>query len=221
MAVLGSNTLNHSDNLLIQRAGSTKLTVTSTGTEVTGIITASSFHVPNATSGTAISPSLYTFSLAATADPIGPSVADVFATPSSLSLEASSVYKITAFVVFLKTIAGTATWRQLFSAATAVLEGYQYVTPVTGMTASTAAAYTPIQQYFYMRGVATHVWDPSVTNLTASTLHLYRLDATVGTNAAVNWRLRFNQSGAGTITVQAGSYYTIEKLGASTGTFVA
>lgn len=43
MAVLGSNTLNHSDNLLIQRAGSTKLTVTSTGTTVDGDVNATTF----------------------------------------------------------------------------------------------------------------------------------------------------------------------------------
>jgi hypothetical protein len=40
MAELGSNNLNHSDNLLIQRAGQTKITATSTGMVVTGSATA-------------------------------------------------------------------------------------------------------------------------------------------------------------------------------------
>ena len=38
MAVLGSNTLNHSADLALQRAGSTKLTLTSTGVTVTGVL---------------------------------------------------------------------------------------------------------------------------------------------------------------------------------------
>jgi hypothetical protein len=40
MAVLGSNTLNHSADLLLQRAGATKVTVTSTGISITGTMTA-------------------------------------------------------------------------------------------------------------------------------------------------------------------------------------
>jgi hypothetical protein len=40
MAVLGSNTLNHSANLLIQNAGNTKLTVTTTGITVAGTMAA-------------------------------------------------------------------------------------------------------------------------------------------------------------------------------------
>ena len=43
MAVLGSNTLNHTDNLLIQRDASTKINVTNTGVVVTGIVTATTF----------------------------------------------------------------------------------------------------------------------------------------------------------------------------------
>jgi hypothetical protein len=41
MAVLGSNTLNHSADLLIQRAGTTRITVTSAGITVGGTLNAS------------------------------------------------------------------------------------------------------------------------------------------------------------------------------------
>ena len=51
MADLGSNTLNHTDNLLIQRNASTKINVTNTGVVVTGIVTATTFD--GALTGTA------------------------------------------------------------------------------------------------------------------------------------------------------------------------
>jgi hypothetical protein len=43
---------------------------------------------------------------------------------------------------------------------------------------------------------------------------------TVVTSAATNWRLQLTQS-AGTATPLTGSYYKIEKISSSTGTFVA
>jgi len=178
------------------------------------------YHTPNSTSGRAYIPPVYTFRLTDNGSPIGPSNNDVFVTPSSLSLEASSVYKISAFVYFLKTTAGTATWRQFFSNAPTIADGYHYHTPVTGMTAATSVAYTQIQQFFYNQGDTAFAWNPSATNLTTGVNHFYRLEMTVLTNAATNWRLRSTQS-AGTITPLAGSYYRIEKVGPSTGSFVA
>jgi len=180
------------------------------------------YHTPNSTSGRAYIPPVYTFRLTDNISPIGPSNNDVFVTPSSLSLEASSVYKISAFVYFSKTTAGTVTWRQFFSNAPTIADGYHYHTPVTGMTAATSVAYTQIQQFFYNQGDTAFAWNPSATNLTTGVgvNHFYRLEMTVLTNAATNWRLRSSQS-AGTITPLAGSYYRIEKVGPPTGTFVA
>jgi hypothetical protein len=56
--------------------------------------------------------------------------------------------------------------------------------------------------------------------LTTAVNHFYRLDMTVLTNAATNWRLRLTQS-AGTATPLAGSFYTIEKVGPSTGIYAS
>jgi hypothetical protein len=178
------------------------------------------YQTPNTTSGRASIPPVYSFRRTTNGAAIGNAIADFFTTPSSLSLEASSAYKISCFAYFTKTTAGTATWTQLFSSAPTIADGFHYVTPVTGMTATTAATYTQIQQYFYHQGATTFAWNPSVTNLTTAVNHFYRLEMTVVTNAATNWRLRLTQS-AGTATPLAGSYYTIQKISTSTGTFAA
>jgi DNA-binding beta-propeller fold protein YncE len=178
------------------------------------------YSTPSATSGRASIPPVYTFRRTTNGAAIGSAIADFFTTPSSLSLEASSAYRISCFAYFTKTTAGTATWTQLFSNAPTIVDGVHYVTPVTGMTAATSATYTQIQQYFYEQGSATFAWNPSATNLTTGVNHFYRLDMTVVTNAATNWRLRLTQ-GAGTATPLAGSFYTVRQISTSTGTFAA
>ena len=178
------------------------------------------YHTPNSTSGRASIPPVYTFRRTTAGANIGPTIADFFTTPSSLSLEASSLYRITCFAFFTKNTAGTATWTQTFSSAPTIVDGTHYATPVTGMTAATSASYTNLSQNFYEQGSATYAWNPSGTNLTTAVNHFYRLDMNVLTNAATNWRLRLTQTG-GTATPLAGSYYTIQKISTSTGTFVA
>ena len=177
------------------------------------------YQTPNSTSGRAYIPPVYTFRRTTNGAVIS-SISDFFTTPSSLSLEANSVYKITCFAYFLKTTAGTATWTQVFSSAPIIAEGYHYTSPVTGLNFASSTSYTQIEQYFYQQGAASFAWNPSGTNLTTTVNHFYRVDMTVLTNAATNWRLRLSQS-AGTVTPLAGSYYTIQKISTSTGTFVA
>jgi hypothetical protein len=113
------------------------------------------YQTPNSTSGRAYVPPVYSFRRTTDGSAIGNAIADFFTTPSSLSLEASSVYKITCFAYFTKNAvdeidntAGTATWTQLFSSAPTIVDGVHYVTPVTGMTAATSATYTQIQHVF-------------------------------------------------------------------------
>ena len=177
------------------------------------------YHTPTATSGRAYVPPVYTFRRTTSGGNIGAAIADFFTTPSSLSLEAASVYKITCFAYFTKNTAGTATWTQTFSAAPTIAEGYHWVTPVTGMTAIASASFTQLEQYFYHQLTATFAWNPSATNLTTGVNHFYRLNMTVLTSGTTTWRLRLTQGG-GTATPLAGSFYTIEKVGSSTGTFV-
>jgi len=178
------------------------------------------YGTENATSGRGHIPTIQTFRVTANETAFGAAIADVFTSPSSVSLEATSVYIIRCWVYFTKNTAGTATWTQTFSSAPTIVNGYQYVTPVTGMTAATAAAYTQIEQYFYDQGAATWAWNPSATSLTTAVNHMYMLQMWVTTNAATNWRLRLTQS-AGTATVLAGSFYTVEKISISSGAFAA
>jgi hypothetical protein len=178
------------------------------------------YQTPNSTSGRAYIPPVYTFRRTTNGAAIGNAIADFFTTPSSVQLEGSSVYKITCFAYFTKITLGTVTWTQTFNVAPTIVDGFHYVTSALGMTAATSATYTEIQQYFYEQGNATFAWQPTGTGLSSGVNHFYRLNMTVVTNAATNWRLRLTQS-AGTAAPLAGSYYTIEKVGSSTGTFVA
>ena len=178
------------------------------------------YHTPNSTSGRASIPPVYSFRRTSSGANIGSATTDFFTTPSSLSLEASSVYRINCFAYFTKNTAGISTWTQTFSSAPTIVDGVHYVTPVTGMVTATSSTYTQLQQYFYQQGSASFAWNPSGSNLTTAVNHFYRLDMTVLTNAATNWRLRLTQS-AGTATPLAGSYYKIEKISGSTGTFAA
>ena len=174
------------------------------------------YQTPNSTSGRAYVPPVYSFRLTANGANIGATIADFFATPSSLSLEASSVYKITCFAYFTKTTAGTAIWTHTFSSAPTIFTSSLTYSPVTGI-----ANGTQTNVLSYSGGQATASMDHAATaSLTTGVNHFSRFELIAVTNAATNWRLRLTQS-AGTATPLTGSFYTIEKVGPSTGTFVA
>ena len=174
------------------------------------------YQTPNSTSGRAYVPPVYSFRLTANGANIGATIADFFATPSSLSLEASSVYKIICFAYFTKTTAGTATWTHTFSSAPTIFTSSLTYSPVTGI-----ANGTQTNVLSYSGGQATASMAHAATaSLTTGVNHFSRFELIAVTNAATNWRLRLTQS-AGTATPLAGSFYTIEKVGPSTGTFVA
>jgi hypothetical protein len=174
------------------------------------------YQTPNTTSGRAYIPPYYTFRRTSNGAAIGAAIADFFTTPSSLSLEASSAYKISCFAYYLKTTAGTATWTHTFSSAPTVFEAILAYSPVTGIANGT--------QTFVISnsaGQATASMAHAATaSLTTGVNHFAQFEIFVVTNAAANWRLQLTQS-AGTATPLAGSFYTVEKIGTSTGTFVA
>ena len=174
------------------------------------------YQTPNSTSGRACIPPVYTFRRTTNGANIGDTIADFFATPSSLSLEASSVYKITCFAYFTKTTAGTAIWTHTFSSAPTIFTSSLIYSPVTGI-----ANGTQTNVLSYSGGQATASMSHAATaSLTTGVNHFSRFELIAVTGAATNWRLRLTQS-AGTATPLAGSFYTIEKVGPSTGTFVA
>ena len=174
------------------------------------------YQTPNSTSGRAYVPPFYTFRRTSSGSAIGATIADFFTTPSSLSLEASSVYKITCFAYFTKSTAGTATWTHTFSSAPTVFTANLTYSPVTGIangTQTNVLSYSGGQSTASMAHAAT-------ASLTTGVNHFAKFDIITVTNAATNWRLQLTQS-AGTATPLSGSFYTIEKVGPSTGTFVA
>ena len=174
------------------------------------------YQTPNSTSGRAYVPPVYSFRRTTDGSAIGNAIADFFTTPSSLSLEASSVYKITCFAYFTKTTAGTATWTHTFSSAPTIFTSSLTYSPVTGIangTQTNVLSYSGGQSTASMAHAAT-------ASLSTGVNHFSRFELIAVTNAATNWRLRLTQS-AGTATPLAGSFYTIEKVGPSTGTFVA
>jgi hypothetical protein len=200
------------------RKGAGSIGIAISGTEEFNLTAAGMFPlIP--TSGYAQVMSEWTFRRTANGAAIGSTIADVFTTPSSLSLEASSVYEITGILYFLKTTAGTALWTNLFSSAPTLFTMESTQTAITGMTAATGGTYTPLSLYFYSQG-ATTAASAATGSLTTGVNHFFKFRGHIQTNAATNWRLRVTQS-AGTMTPLAGSYYSIRKVAASTGTFAA
>ena len=202
------------------RKGAGSIGITVGGTEEINITAAGTFEL-NAVSGYSQTMSEWTFNRTTNGAAIGPAAADVFTTPSSVVLEASSVYEIEGIVYFLKTTAGTVTWNPVFSAAPTFSMIEYTQSPVTGLAANLGATLTSLSGTAYTQGTATTVAIlVSATGLTTGVNHFFRFRTYVRTNTACNWRLRATSS-AGTITPLAGSYYSIRKVATSTGTFAA
>jgi hypothetical protein len=168
----------------------------------------------NATSGRGAIVGEQTFRLAANGSALGPTIADFFGATSSISLEASSVYQITAYCVFTKTTAGTIAWTMTASSAPTRMVGTYMGSPVTGI-----AAGAPISGFTGSQGATTAAFG-ATASLTTAVNHAFQITMQVQTNAATNFRMRIT-NGAGTSTPLAGSYYTVKKISASTGTFAA
>jgi hypothetical protein len=171
-------------------------------------------YITNTTSGSGAIPGEQIFRLAANGAAIGPTIADFFGATSSIALEASSVYEITAYCVFLKTTASTVTWTLLASSAPTRMAGTYVSSPNAGITAGV------INSGFAGSQAATTAAFLATNSLTTAVNHVFQFKIQIQTNAATNWRLQIT-SANGTVTPQAGSYYTVKKLASTTGTFVA
>jgi hypothetical protein len=167
----------------------------------------------NATSGNGAIVGQQTFRLAANGTAFGAAIGDFFGATSAISLEASSVYEITIYAVMTKTTAGTATWTLTASSAPTRIIGTYQGSPVTGI-----AAGAPISGFTGSQGATTAAFS-ATGSLTTAVNHAFQFTVQVQTNAATSFKLQLTQS-AGTATPLAGSYYTVEKISATTGTFV-
>ena len=163
----------------------------------------------NATSGRGNIAGEQTFRLAADGTAIG--TGDFFGATSSISLEASSVYEIRAYCVFTKNTANQATWSMVASSApTRMVGSFTWLSISSG---------TPTSGFTGAQAATTASW-PITTTLATGTNYAFQFNIQVQTNAATNFRLRVSCL-SGTATPLAGSYYTVKKISASTGTFVA
>ena len=181
--------------------------VLGTGPTITGAVSA------NATSGNGAITGQQIFQLAANVTAFGPAIGDFFGATSAISLEASSVYEIVIYAVMTKTTAGTATWTLTASSAPTRIIGNYQASPITGI-----AAGAPTSGFTGSQGATTAAF-AATGSLTTAVNHAFQFVVQVQTNAASSFKLQLTQS-AGTATPLAGSYYTVKKIGTTTGTFV-
>ena len=167
----------------------------------------------NATSGNAAIASDWTFRLAADGAAFGPGISNYFGANSAISLEAASMYEITIHTFFQKLTAATMTWTITASSAPTSVVAMNINTPTTGGSG--------VGVINTVTSLATAATSFATTGTIASGVnHASEFRIRVLTNLATNLRLDATQA-SGTIVPRAGSYYTVKKISASTGTFVA
>jgi len=170
------------------------------------------YATPETTSGRAKLITKNTFRLLTNGSAIGPAIADYFGASSAINLAASSVYTIVYHAYMLKTTAGTATWTLTASSAPTLISANYIASPITGI-----AAGATITGYAGSQAATTAVF-PVTGSLTTAVNHSFLFTVQVITNAATTFKLQLTQS-AGTATPLAGSYYTVERISGSVGSF--
>lgn len=170
------------------------------------------FGTPTATSGRGHIAPRQTFRLTANGSNVGPTIGDFYGTTSAINLAATSVYDIEFFAYFLKNTAGTLTWTLTASSAPTLISAYVCGSPATGIAAGALTT-----SYAGSRGATTAAFSasPSVSDAVygASSLKVQ-----VVTNAATTFKLQITNS-AGSVTPQAGSFYTVRQVCSTTGSF--
>ena len=176
------------------------------------------YATTDTTNGRNVVPEYQQFYLSSNVTAFGPASGDFFGGTSSASLAATTAYDIECFCYFLKTTAGTGQWIPTFSTALTVGHSYLEYTPVTGFTTTViTGAMVTAEASQQTTAVLTHA---ATASLTTAVSHITKLRIRVLTNTACNFRLKFVGS-AGTITPQAGSWYTVRKVASNAGNFVA
>lgn len=171
------------------------------------------YSTETTTSGRGHVPSKQTFRL--TSDAVSTiSTGLFFGTTSAINLAATSVYEIVFFAVATKNTAGTITWQITTSSAPTRISAQYVSSAITGITGTgapptgTAGASAATTATFVATG--------SITNNAVIT---YRFTVHVLTNAATTLNLNISAMSAGTVLPLAGSYYTVERISTTTGSF--
>ena len=163
-------------------------------------------------------PMMSQFYLSAAGGALSGATQNYFGANSAVSLDAAGTYDIEAYCYFLKTTSGTIQWIPTFSSAITVGHSYLEYTPVTGFTTTViTGAMVTAEATQQTTTVLTHT---ATASLTSAVYHIAKLRIRVTTNLACNFRLNATIS-AGSITPQAGSWYTARKIATNSGTFVA
>jgi hypothetical protein len=197
----------------------------SSGTNLTTAVAGASeydgtnlYFTQNTTQGRGVVPTAQQFHLSSAGSAISTGLANFFGATSSISLNASSTYEIEAFCYFLKTTAGTVTWRHTMSSAATLAHAIIEFTPITGFT--TAIITGAMVTTEATQEVSTALVHTVTGSLSSAVRHIAKFRVRIVTNLACDYRLQLAQS-AGTVTPQAGSYYKVTRVGLSAGNFVA
>jgi hypothetical protein len=176
------------------------------------------YKTVDTTHGRNVTSVLQQFILTANGSALSGATQNVFGATSAASLAASSTYEIECYCHFVKTTAGTVQWIPTWSTAVTMAHSYLEYTPVTGFTVTPATGAMVTAESTVL--TATNTAIPVTASLTSGVNHIAKIKIFVTTNTACNFRLN-NTIGTGSITMQAGSYYTVRKVVSTAGNFVA
>jgi hypothetical protein len=171
------------------------------------------YATQDTTSGRGTIPVNQTFRLESTGTAFGTAIGDFYGASTAINLAASSVYEIEFFAYFLKTTAGTATFTLTATSAPTQITGYYIGSGITGINVAAA----PTTGYAGSANATTAAF-AATGSLTNAVRHAYKFNVTVITNDATTFRLRLTQS-AGTATPLAGSYYKVNRISTTQGSF--
>jgi hypothetical protein len=170
------------------------------------------YSTPTTTSGRGQVPAFQTFRLTTNGTATTTTIADFFGATSAINLAATSVYDIEFFAYLQKNTAGTLVWTLTASSAPTLINGMHSAGPITGI-----AAGTPTTLYTGSRGATTAAFG-ATGSISINAFMAYQFKVQVVTNLATTFKLQVTNS-AGTVTPQAGSFYTVRQVSGTTGSF--
>lgn len=170
------------------------------------------YSTPTTTSGRGQISSRQTFRLTSNGTSIT-TIADYFGATSAINLAANSVYDIEMLAYLQKTTtAGTITWTLTASSAPTLISGLYRSGPLTGIVAG-----APQTSYTGSRGATTAAFN-ATGSISNNAYMVYEFKVVVITNLTTTFKLQAT-AGAGSVTPQAGSFYTVRQIAGTTGSF--
>jgi hypothetical protein len=174
------------------------------------------YRTTDTTAGRQLAHDQMVFYTTADGSAIGAAIADAFGSNSAFTTISGAVYEINYHCWYLKSTAGTSTWTVTNTQTYTAFTGTRIICAVGGIGAAGAVSAAGLANQ--TTAAAAFPVSGSLTDATQQYAHI-NVICTIGT--AGNIRLR-HTSGAGTITMRRGSYYTVRRLfPGNVGSFVA